>query len=172
MKRPIAAALFLAGSSGCVVSEENGIHPIVGCLADADCLYGYYCQGGGCQQSRRTCASDAECLVVETCQPNLAPGCLEPDSGLDCPAPSLCEPADFGYCCPCQTNAQCTPGAYCLELSSGNACSADCHPRGCFSPDCCPSGSACGNIQGPDGGVLETCLPIDGTCPVTGLTCR
>ena len=170
--RRLAGAVALAASLGCVASEESGVHPIVGCLDDSDCLYGYYCQGGGCQQSPRTCASDADCLIGESCQANLAPGCIHPDSGLDCSAPTLCQPTDLGYCCPCQTDAQCAPGGYCLILGSGNACSVRCSPRGCTSADCCPSGSSCGSIRGPDGGLLETCLPNGRACLINALNCR
>ncbi len=166
----MAAALTMG--SGCVVTEEEGVHPIVGCFQDSDCLYGYYCQNGGCQQSRRTCASNGDCVVGETCEPNLAPGCMLPDSGFDCPAPDLCQPSDLGYCCACQTDAQCAPGGYCLALSSGNACSASCSPPGCTAIECCPSGSSCGSIQGPDGGPLETCLPNGAACPATGVKCQ
>ena len=167
----LGLALGLAGAPGCVVSEEQGVAPIVGCHQDTDCLYGYYCQEGGCQDSPRTCTFNADCVLGETCQPNPAPGCSEPDSGLDCPAASLCLPPDVGFCCPCQTDDDCASGGYCLVLSLGNLCSASCDPLGCVSGNCCPDGGTCGSIAGPDGGTLETCLPNDGVCPTSGLSC-
>ena len=168
MKRLLA----LLWTCGCASSVQTGVDPIVGCLRDSDCQYGFYCQAGGCQQAMRTCQSDADCVLGESCQPNPALGCRDPSGGLDCPAANLCLPADVSFCCPCQTDADCALGGYCVTLSAGTVCSSSCTPFGCDAGTCCPDGSSCGTVESPDAGPLPTCLPGNGVCPTTGLKCQ
>ncbi len=164
--------LALLMTCGCASSVQNGVAPIVGCLQDSDCQYGFYCQNGGCQEPMRSCQTSSDCVLGETCQTNLAAGCTDPDSGLDCPAANLCLPANVSFCCPCQTDADCAVGGYCVSLSTGTVCTSSCTPFGCDAGSCCPPGSSCGTVEGPDAGPFPTCVPDNATCPSTGLGCQ
>jgi hypothetical protein len=158
--------LLLILACGCSGSVRAGVEPIVGCQGDSDCQYGFYCQGGGCQQAMRSCQASSDCVVGETCRPNPAPGCADASVDLDCPAANLCLPANEGFCCPCQTDADCALGGYCVTLDAGTVCTSSCTPIGC------PSGSRCGAVASLDGGLLATCIPDDATCPTSGLSCN
>ncbi len=78
------ALLFVLGCGSSTVVA--GTNPVVGCTKDADCQIGYFCEGGGCQASQRTCSpSDSnasDCFPGEVCVANS--GCT---AGAFCPAP-------------------------------------------------------------------------------------
>jgi MYXO-CTERM domain-containing protein len=180
-----------SGDSLAVASSENGtaanrptltvnfIPPVVGCVNDAGCSDGIYCNGvetcdiatGACLPGTPPTCDDGVACTVDTCQEG-APNCVHTPRDVLCDDGDLCTddtchatdgcqhvdntaPCDDGNVCTtadaCQAGA-CVGGAA-LSCDDGVDCTADvCDPAtGCSSTDVCPAGFVCY----PDVGVCD-----------------
>ncbi len=185
---------------GTVCPPDGGVEcvPVIEglCESDDDCDFGFYCEDSECVSRAgevvQTCAADAECGPLMTCQFGVCVGCLDDlqcglggkcvlgtcvvaelgPAGecltLECADGSRCNPFS-GVCEPtCELDDDCDEGQICAPVL--NQCIAD---FGCEANEDCITGSCtlglCTNcLDGPNPQAEDNC-PASTNCVEAGV---